>query len=112
MPGRLATVGVYGFTAETYLAALEAAGVTKVLDIRQRRGVRGARYAWANAQRLQRLLAGARIAYIDTLASLPGMVELIEFTPAQHRRYTAMYAAAVGWDGSDPVRRAAAEAGS
>jgi len=40
------------------------------------------------------------------------MVELIEFTPAQHRRYTAMYAAAVGWDGSDPVRRAAAEAGS
>jgi Glyoxalase/Bleomycin resistance protein/Dioxygenase superfamily len=59
-----------------------------------------------------RVPSGARIAYIDTLASLPGMVELIEFTPAQHRRYTAMYAAAVGWDGSDPVRRAAAEAGS
>src|SRR5947199_299019 len=43
--------------------ALDAAGVTKVLDIRQRRGVRGARYSWANAQRLQALLAAARIGY-------------------------------------------------
>jgi uncharacterized protein (DUF488 family) len=34
-----------------------------VFDIRQRRGVRGPQYAWANAQRLQRLLAEARIGY-------------------------------------------------
>jgi len=60
---RIATVGVYEFDAAHFLAALEEAGVTKVFDIRQRRGVRGARYAWANAQRLQRLLAGARIGY-------------------------------------------------
>ncbi len=37
--------------------------MTKILDVRQRRGVRGAQYAWANAQRLQKLLAEARIAY-------------------------------------------------
>ena len=63
MADRLATIGVYGWTSDTFLAALDDAGVTRVLDIRQRRGVRGAKYAWANAQRLQRLLDGARIGY-------------------------------------------------
>ena len=60
---RIATIGVYEFDAPSFIAALDEAGVTKVFDIRQRRGVRGARYAWANAQRLQRLLADARIGY-------------------------------------------------
>ena len=60
---RIATVGVYEFDATTFIAALDEAGVTKVFDIRQRRGVRGPQYAWANAQRLQRLLAEARIGY-------------------------------------------------
>jgi uncharacterized protein (DUF488 family) len=60
---RIATIGVYEFDASSFVAALDEAGVTKVFDIRQRRGVRGARYAWANAQRLQRLLAQARIGY-------------------------------------------------
>lgn len=60
---RIATIGVYEFDAASFVAALDEASVTKVLDIRQRRGVRGARYAWANAQRLQKLLAEARIAY-------------------------------------------------
>nr|MDQ4041644.1 DUF488 domain-containing protein [Actinomycetota bacterium] len=57
------TVGVYGFTAQTFLAALREAGVRVLLDVRQRRGVRGAEYAWANARRLQDALAGAGIAY-------------------------------------------------
>jgi uncharacterized protein (DUF488 family) len=60
---RIATVGVYEFDASSFVAALDDAAVTKVLDIRQRRGVRGAQYSWANAQRLQRLLADARIGY-------------------------------------------------
>ncbi len=59
----IATIGVYEFDASRFLAALDDAGVTKLIDIRQRRGVRGARYAWANAQRLQALLSDARIAY-------------------------------------------------
>jgi len=54
---------VYGFDATSFLATLDDAGATRVLDIRQRRGVRGSRYAWANAQRLQALLAGAQIGY-------------------------------------------------
>lgn len=60
---RLTTIGVYGFDAETFMAALRAADVGLLLDVRQRRGVRGAQYAWANSLRLQAALAGAGIAY-------------------------------------------------
>ncbi|HEY1714332.1 MAG TPA: DUF488 domain-containing protein [Solirubrobacteraceae bacterium] len=63
MSPRIATVGVYEFDAASFIATLDGAGVTKILDIRQRRGVRGSQYAWANAQRLQKLLAEARIGY-------------------------------------------------
>ncbi|MHB1835922.1 MAG: DUF488 family protein, N3 subclade [Solirubrobacteraceae bacterium] len=60
---RIATIGVYEFDPAGFVAALDEAGVTKLLDIRQRRGVRGARYAWANSNRLQALLSAARIRY-------------------------------------------------
>lgn len=60
---RVATIGVYGFTAESFLAELQHADVRLLLDIRQRRGVRGSQYAWANAKRLQDALAAAGIAY-------------------------------------------------
>lgn len=60
---RIATIGVYGFTAESFRAALLDAGVGLVADVRQRRGVRGSEYAWANSQRLQRMLANAGIGY-------------------------------------------------
>jgi uncharacterized protein (DUF488 family) len=59
----IATVGVYGFDRESFLAALTGAGVELLLDVRQRRGVRGSEYAWANARRLQDSLAAAGIAY-------------------------------------------------
>jgi uncharacterized protein (DUF488 family) len=59
----VATIGVYGATLESFLDGLRAADVTLVLDVRQRRGVRGAQYAWANARRLQEALAEAGIAY-------------------------------------------------
>ncbi|HTU84744.1 MAG TPA: DUF488 domain-containing protein [Solirubrobacteraceae bacterium] len=60
---KLATVGVYDFDAASFIRALDAAGVTRVIDIRQRRGVRGPQYAWANSRRLQGLLADAHIGY-------------------------------------------------
>jgi len=59
----LATIGVYGFTAETFLSALRDAGVRLLVDVRQRRGVRGAEYSWANSRRLQSALAEAGIEY-------------------------------------------------
>lgn len=57
------TIGVYGFDQATFLAALHDAGVKLLLDVRQRRGVRGPEYAWANSARLQAALADAAIAY-------------------------------------------------
>jgi uncharacterized protein (DUF488 family) len=62
MPGA-ATIGVYGFTVEKFLGALQAANVRQLLDVRQRRGVRGTEYAWANAARLQAALENAGIEY-------------------------------------------------
>ena len=60
---RLATIGVYGFDAESFLLRLREVDVRLLLDVRQRRGVRGPEYAWANSRRLQAALADARIAY-------------------------------------------------
>src|SRR3954452_8383182 len=60
---RVATIGVYGWTRERFLDALRDADVGLLVDVRQRRGVRGREYSWANAQRLQRALADAGIAY-------------------------------------------------
>jgi uncharacterized protein (DUF488 family) len=59
----LATIGVYGFDAESFLRRLREAEVRLLLDVRQRRGVRGPEYAWANSRRLQAALAQAQIAY-------------------------------------------------
>jgi uncharacterized protein (DUF488 family) len=60
---RIVTIGVYGFSAATFLAALRDADVRLLLDVRQRRGVRGSEYAWANSARLQGAMAGAEVAY-------------------------------------------------
>jgi uncharacterized protein (DUF488 family) len=54
---------VYGFTAEEFMRTLGEAEVRRLLDVRQRRGVRGPDYAWANAKRLQAALAEAGIEY-------------------------------------------------
>ena len=59
----IATIGVYEFDLPSFLDALRAADVRQLVDVRQRRGVRGSRYAWANARRLQEALAAAGIDY-------------------------------------------------
>ncbi|MEU6474260.1 DUF488 domain-containing protein [Streptomyces massasporeus] len=55
--------GVYGFDGESFLQRLRQADVRLLVDVRQRRGVRGPEYAWANSHRLQAALAEAGIAY-------------------------------------------------
>lgn len=57
------TIGVYGFDQAAFLAALARARVKLLLDVRQRRGVRGSEYTWANSARLQAALADAKIDY-------------------------------------------------
>jgi len=60
---RVVTIGVYDWDLGHFLKALDAADVRVLLDVRQRRGVRGSQYPWANAVRLQEALAAAGVAY-------------------------------------------------
>jgi uncharacterized protein (DUF488 family) len=76
----MVTIGVYGFTAETFLATLTDGGVGLLLDLRQRRGVRGPEYAWANSTRLQQALADAAIDYRH-------LKELAPTTELRHLQY-------------------------
>jgi len=82
---RVATIGVYGFTAETFLAALDDGGVGRVVDVRQRRGVRGPEYAWANSKRLQAALAEAELGY-EHHPELAPTTELRELQYAEDSR--------------------------
>jgi uncharacterized protein (DUF488 family) len=74
------TIGVYGWDQESFLAALRDADVKQLLDVRQRRGVRGSQYTWANSKRLQAALSEAGIAY----EHLP---ELAPTTELRHLQY-------------------------
>lgn len=59
----IVTIGVYGFTEEDFFNALTKAKIDTFCDIRQRRGMRGAQYAFANSQRLQERLKSLGIRY-------------------------------------------------
>lgn len=61
---QIVTIGAYGFDADAFFAALQAANVDTFCDIRRRRGVRGAEYAFANSQRLQQRLTELGIRYV------------------------------------------------
>ena len=61
---KIVTIGVYGFDESSFFEALCNAEVDTFCDIRSRRGVRGATYAFANSIRLQTRLAALGIRYI------------------------------------------------
>jgi uncharacterized protein (DUF488 family) len=77
---RVVTIGVYGWDLASFLEALDNADVRVLFDVRQRRGVRGREYAWANSARLQASLAAARIEYQHHL-------ELAPTTELRHLQY-------------------------
>lgn len=65
------TIGVYGWDEERFFAALQRGQVDLLVDIRRRRGVRGAEYAFANSARLQKGLASLGIAYLHRIDLSP-----------------------------------------
>ncbi|GGY90104.1 DUF488 domain-containing protein [Streptomyces avidinii] len=77
---RIATIGVYGFTAGAFLEMLASGGVGLLLDLRQRRGVRGPDYSWANSVRLQHALSAVDIGYRH-------VKELAPTTELRHLQY-------------------------
>ena len=82
---RVATIGVYGFSADTFLRALRDADVRLLVDVRQRRGVRGSEYTWANSLRLQQALADTGIGY-EHWPSLAPTTELRQLQYAEDKR--------------------------
>jgi uncharacterized protein (DUF488 family) len=82
---KISTIGVYGFDGSSFVRRLHGANVAIVLDVRQRRGVRGTQYAWANSQRLQAALAGAGVGYMH-LRELAPTTELRQLQYAEDDR--------------------------
>lgn len=60
---KFVTIGAYGFTEESFFRTLQIFKVDTFCDIRQRRGIRGATYAFANSRRLQEQLSQLGIRY-------------------------------------------------
>ncbi len=58
------TIGVYGFDENSFFQALQEAQIDTFCDVRDRRGMRGATYAFANSRRLQTKLQELGITYI------------------------------------------------
>lgn len=57
------TIGVYNSTEEEFFNKLTSNHIDTFCDIRQRRGVRGAKYAFVNSNRLQQRLNELEIKY-------------------------------------------------
>jgi uncharacterized protein (DUF488 family) len=57
------TIGVYNSTEQEYFNKLKENRIDTFCDIRQRRGVRGAKYAFVNSNRLQEKLNNLDIKY-------------------------------------------------
>jgi uncharacterized protein (DUF488 family) len=103
---QVVTIGVYGWDLSSFLEALERADVRVLFDVRQRRGVRGREYSWANSERLQQALAQAEIEYQHHRELAPttelrhlqyaedarqgvGKRSRVELAPEYTRRYTS-----------------------
>ena len=77
----IATVGVYQSNLDDFLDTLKRHRVALVVDVRQRRGVRGREYAWANSLRLQAALEQAEIRY----RHVPELAPTTELRQLQYR---------------------------
>jgi uncharacterized protein (DUF488 family) len=65
------TIGVYNSTEQQYFDKLTENNIDTFCDIRQRRGVRGAKYSFVNSQRLQSKLQDLDIQYGHILDLAP-----------------------------------------
>lgn len=71
MAMRFVTIGVYGYTEDTFVEALQQATIDVFVDTRRKRGVRGPQYAFANSTRLQHTLEKLDIPYVHRLDLAP-----------------------------------------
>ena len=65
------TIGVYNSTADHFFSKIIENNIDVFVDIRQRRGVRGAKYAFVNSKRLQDRLAEMNVKYLHVIDLAP-----------------------------------------
>ena len=80
------TIGVYNSTEQAFFDKLTNNRIDTFCDIRQRRGVRGAQYAFVNSNRLQAKLGelGIKYEYISGLAT-PVEIREIQYNADQQK---------------------------
>ncbi len=71
---KIVTIGVYGFSESGFFCALRKAKVDTFCDIRNRRGMRGAKYAFVNSSYLQLQLSELGIRYIHRKDLAPSKI--------------------------------------
>jgi uncharacterized protein (DUF488 family) len=71
MKPKIVTIGVYGSDESSFFRALVDAKVDTFCDIRRRRGVRGAQYAYVNSLRLQQKVNEMGMRYLHFLELAP-----------------------------------------
>jgi uncharacterized protein (DUF488 family) len=77
----IATVGVYQSSLDDFLDTLRRNRVSMMVDVRQRRGVRGREYAWAYSLQLQAALKQTGIQY----RHVPELAPTTELRELQYR---------------------------
>lgn len=82
------TIGVYNSAEEKFFGKLKENGIDTFCDIRQRRGVRGAKYAFVNSIRLQTRLIQMKIEYrhMKELAPPPEIRRLQKQTDSEEKK--------------------------
>lgn len=65
------TIGVYGSTEQEFFNKITENNIDTFCDIRQRRGVRGSKYAFVNSNRLQQRLNDLEVKYGHVLELAP-----------------------------------------
>ena len=65
------TIGVYGSTEQEFFKKMTENNIDIFCDIRQRRGVRGSKYAFVNSNRLQQKLQELDIKYAHIIELAP-----------------------------------------
>jgi uncharacterized protein (DUF488 family) len=65
------TIGVYGTTKKSFFDAIQEHKITHFCDIRQRRGMRGHLYSYANATALQSELDRMKVEYLHLTELAP-----------------------------------------
>ena len=85
------TIGVYGFTEQEFFNKITENYIDTFCDLRQRRGVRGAKYSFVNSTKLQQRLNKLEVKYSHILELAPTndireLQKLEDIKKGEHKR--------------------------